>query len=197
MSKWHIALATAGAAVLLVGCSSPVATAPPTATGASPSAASTAPIAPKVTDPLPASVFDKHPCDSGLTSAQLKSLFGEVPPARHTDNAAGPGCGWTKESTVAVIDVAWMTGVKGGLSQVYQAQQEAAFHQPTDVDGYPALFYNPTEQPTQMCGLAVAISDTLVFDVSYNAIGSKVSRCDGAKQIAQDVLANLRATAGR
>ena len=197
MSKRLVVPVVAGVALLMTACTSPTPTAPAATTGSTSSAASTEPVAPKVADPLPASAFDKHPCDSGLTPAQLKSLFGEVPPARHTDNAAGPGCGWTKSTTHSVIDVAWMTGVKGGLSQVYQAQQEAAFHQPTDVDGYPALFYNPTEQPTQMCGLAVAISDTLVFDVSYNAIGSKVSRCDGAKQIAQDVLANLRATAGR
>ena len=145
-------------------------------------------------------MFGKHPCDSALTNEQLTTLLGMVPPARHTDNAAGPGCGWTKESTAAIIDVGWMTGVGGGLSQVYQAQTTAKFQQPMDVNGYPALAYDPIEQPTERCDLAVGVADNLVFDAGFH-VGDdrrgKVDPCDAAKQIAQDVLANLRAAAGK
>src|SRR5439155_8704931 len=91
------------------------------------------------------SVFSKHPCDSALTDAQLKQLTGEVPTARHTDNAAGPGCGWTKQSTAAGINVAWMTGLKNGLSDYYAKKSTDAYQQALTIGGYPAVEYNSTE----------------------------------------------------
>jgi hypothetical protein len=187
-----------GAALLVAGCSSSPSTGSggTSATSSSP-ASSVAPAAPKVTDPLPASVFDKHPCDSALTADQLKQLISDAPPSYRTDNAAGPGCGWDRKDAGTIIDVAWMTGVRGGLGQVYAAQEQAPFRQPTEVDGYPGLLYNPNDQPTRICHIAVGIADNLVFDASLNARVAKVDRCEGAKQIAQKVLANLKAAAGK
>lgn len=196
MTRWQVATLIVGAVALATGCSSNSPSTPPAGVGGSAPVSSTSAAAPPVSDPLPASVFDKHPCESALTTAQLNQLINVVPPARHTDNQAGPSCGWTKPSPLAIIDVAWMTGVHGGLSQVVAAQQNAPFHESTTVSGYPGLSYN-SEQPTHDCHVAVGIADSLVFDVAFGADAAKVSPCDGATQVAQKVLANLKAAAGK
>ncbi|WP_158888297.1 DUF3558 domain-containing protein [Amycolatopsis anabasis] len=157
--------------------------------------------APKVADPLPASVFEKHPCDGSLTPAQLTELLGEVPSARKTDNAAGPGCGWTKSSTHAIVDVGYMTGVTDGLTQMYEVQKpKAAFWQElAPVAGYPAIAYDATRaQPVESCAVAVGVADNLVFDAAatlgQNRIG-KVDPCEASRKLAEMVLTNLKAEA--
>lgn len=183
--------------LLVQGCSHPATGMPPSSVS-TPSASSSAQV-PVVQNPLPASVVSKHPCESALTSGQLTQLIGEVPSPRHTDNAAGPGCGWTKQSTSAVVDVGWLSGATGGIGQVYQAEQSAAYHEPLDIEGYPALAYNSTENPPVAgCNISFGISDTLVVDAGFT-VGSdrygKLNPCDAAKAIAQDVLDNLKAAA--
>lgn len=198
MNKRHVAAVLFAAGLLAVGCSSSPSTQPPGAVR-TPSASSAFPgasSAPKVADPLPASVFDKHPCDIALTPDQLKQLISEAPPSHRTDNAAGPGCGWTRQSTGTIIEVAWLTGA-GSLSEVIASQEHSVFHQQTEVDGYPALYYNPEEQPTEICHVAVGIADNLVFEAAINALAGKVNRCDAANQIAEKVLTNLKAAAGK
>lgn len=182
---------------LVQGCSSTPETGAPSQT-VSPSASSPSSIlAPKVQNPLPVSVIGRHPCISALTNSQMTQLLGEVPPADHTDNAAGPGCGWTKPSTAAAINVAWMTGLKNGLSDYYAQKQSDAYQQPVTIDGYPAVAYNSTDAPpVGDCSVGVGIADNLVFDVHF-IVGSdrrgKLNPCDAAKVIAGDVLANLKA----
>jgi uncharacterized protein DUF3558 len=144
-------------------------------------------------------VFSEHPCLSALTNAQLQALAGEVPVARHTDDDTGPACQWQKESTGGTIDVGYMINVTGGLNQVYQQQQNSAYHQPLTIDGYPALAYNVGQStPIGDCGVAVGIADNLVFEAGL-VVGSdrygKTNPCDGAKVVAQDVLENLKAAA--
>jgi hypothetical protein len=184
--------------VLLQGCSSNAATdAPPSAPPSSSS--SSVASAPKVQNPLPASVISKHPCDSALTDAQLTQLLGVVPSAQHDDDATGPACGWQKTSTGATIGVGYMTNVTGGLSQVYDQQRSDAYYQVLEVSGYPALAYNSTEAAAVSdCHVAVGITDTLAYDVGF-VVGSdrsgKLNPCDAAKAIAQDVLDNLKASA--
>jgi hypothetical protein len=156
-------------------------------------------LAPKVQNPLPASVFSKHPCESALTDAQLQQLANEVLPARHTDDATGPACQWQKQSTAATFDVAYMTNVTGGLNQVYEQQQDSPYHQPLEISGYPALAYNVGQaNPVGNCSISVGIADNLVFDVGFvpgtDRYG-KVNPCDSAKIIAQDVLENLKSAA--
>lgn len=184
---------------LLQGCSAQTVTgSPPSGVSASVSGSS-APLAPKVENPLPASLFTKHPCDSSLTDGQLTQLLGEVPASRHTDNQAGPGCGWTKRSTGAGINIAWMIGLKSGLSDYYAQKSTDAFQQPIEVGGYPAVEYNSTEaSPITDCSVGVGIADNLVFDSHY-VVGSNrrgtLNPCDAAKSIAQNVLENLQAAA--
>lgn len=127
----------------------------------------------------------------------MEQLLGEVPPADHTDNAAGPGCGWTKPSTAAGINVAWMTGLKNGLSDYYAKKQTDAYQQPITIGGYPALIYDPIDvSPVGDCAIGVGIADNLAFDVHF-IVGSnrygKQNPCDVAKIIAEDVLSNLKA----
>jgi hypothetical protein len=142
-------------------------------------------------------VISKHPCDGALTSTQLTQLFGEVPTARHTDDATGAACQWQKGSTAATIDVGYMTGVTGGLSQVYERQQSDAYHQTLEIGGFPALAYNVTENPpVGGCDIAVGITDSLAVNIGFG-IGSdrygKQNPCDAANIIAQDVMENLKA----
>jgi hypothetical protein len=184
--------------MLLQGCSSNAATGTPS-NAASPSASipSTA-SAPKVQNPLPASVISKHPCDAGtLTGTQLGQLFGEVPAAQRKDTQVGPGCQWQKTSTGATADVAWLTSVSGGLSQVYS--QEDAYRQVLEINGYPALAYNVTQNPpVGDCQIAIGISDSLVVGVGFVVGGNRYGQqnpCDVAKIVAQDVLGNLKASA--
>ncbi|MFD2416426.1 DUF3558 domain-containing protein [Amycolatopsis pigmentata] len=182
--------------VLLQGCSSTPGAGTPSGTVSSTNSSSSV-SAPKVQNPLPASVISKHPCLSALTDGQLADLIGEVPQAQHTDNAAGPGCGWTKPSTAAGIDVAWMTGLRNGLSDYYAQKQRDAYQQPITIGGYPAVAYNSTEvHPVGDCSVGVGIADNLAFDVHF-IVGSdrygKLNPCDAAKAIAEDVLTNLKA----
>lgn len=182
---------------LVQGCSSTPGTGTPSATVSSPASSPGSISAPKVQNPLTTSVISKHPCDTALTDSQLTQLVGEVPSSRHTDNAAGPGCGWTKRSTGAGIDVAWMTGLRNGLSDYYAKKETDAFQQPIMIGGYPAVVYNPVvASPVGDCGVGVGIADNLAFDVHF-IVGSdrygKLNPCDAAKAIAGDVLDNLKA----
>jgi hypothetical protein len=202
VTKWLRLSGALVGALMLAGCTSQgangtqsTASTPSTA----PASASGAALAPKVQNPLPASVFAKHPCDSALTATQLMQLMNEVPPPRHTDNAAGPSCGWTKSSTSAVITVGYLTALKDGLSDVYAKKTTDAYQQPLEVGGYPAATYNSTEStPVGDCDVAVGIADNLVFDVGF-VVGTdrygKENPCDAAKTIAEDVLENLKAAA--
>jgi uncharacterized protein DUF3558 len=198
VSKKLLVFAGAISMMLLQACSSNPVVGTPSGVASS-STSSSAPLAPKVQNPLPASVISKHPCDSALTAAQLTQLFGEVPSARHTDNAAGPGCGWTKASTSAGINIAWMTGLKDGLSDYYAQKQSDAYQQPADIGDYPAVVYNSTEStPVGDCSVGVGIADNLAFDVHF-VVGSnrygQQNPCDVAKVVAHDVLDNLKAAA--
>lgn len=201
MNKRVVVTAAIAGVVLLGGCASH--SQPPlvasTGSSAAPIGGSGTRLAPKVDNPLPASVVGKHPCDSALTDAQLTNLLGEVPPAFHTDQTAGPQCQWQKQSNGATIAVAWLTGFTDGLNQVYLNQREDAYFQPLRFEGYPAVVYDITDKtPDTNCAISVGITDRAVIDVGLTLGSERVGKqnpCDGAKTIAKMVLDNVKAAA--
>src|ERR1043165_903642 len=126
--------------------------------------------APRVATPLDATRFLAAPC-SVLTPSQLREVM--LPPGTpDTDQPisiyAGPGCTWTNSDTPSTVGFGLMTTNLKGLSDTYRGRARfKGYFDPTEVDGYPALFNDVGDyRPHGTCGMTTAISDTLTFTVS-------------------------------
>lgn len=154
--------------------------------------------APRVTQPLDATKFLSQPC-AVLTQAQLDSFGVSRPGEPDTDSeiakVSGPGCLWHARPEVnSTIDMSFVTGNKKGLSDIYRGRSRFKFFEETTVDGYPAVFNDPSDgRPHGDCNITVGISDTLAFRAREEGglVGQAV--CDRAKQVAAAVIATLKA----
>jgi hypothetical protein len=186
------------------GATSPT---PPPATTASGSPSSTAlPYsgAPKVENPLPASVLYGAPCTDGLTSQQLTEILTMVPPTR-PDNIAGvgPSCTWINSDKGALVSVGYDTLDHTGLSSVFQnTKPQATVWKPLPaIQGFPAVAHvTPSGgDPAEFCQVSVGLADNLAIDVSISlgpAKKGKVDPCQVTAQVADMVVTNLRQKAG-
>src|SRR3954468_7758543 len=101
-------------ALLVTGCSGGTPATNPTPTSASApgssSSATTLPFAgaPKVANPLPASVLSGDPCTDALTPEQVKTAIGvEVQGKRKDVAALGPYCSWFNPASLGRVAVSF------------------------------------------------------------------------------------------
>jgi hypothetical protein len=151
--------------------------------------------APTVKKPLDASKFIADPC-LVLTQTQIQTLEGSKPGTR-TDSQNGPGCQWNFTSDgSAVTGVNFVPAVTDGLSQIYQ--QNAAkffkdgYFEPVEIEGYPAAYNSLVEdRASGNCGLAVGISDQILFGVLVQWRPGQEA-CKGALNVAKEVLHTIQ-----
>ncbi|MGH3880643.1 MAG: DUF3558 family protein [Actinophytocola sp.] len=157
--------------------------------------------APRVTDPLDAEAFADEPCTS-LTATQLKSLrLGAGHEGRGEDfdtsdwSCKHLGVGSARALSVSVN---YYPNISTGLSYLYEEHADGEWPQwrPTEVDGYPAVFYSdkdPVPSPYE-CRLDVGISDSSLVNiwVLYVSHNRLPDTCAAATKAAQAVLSTIK-----
>ncbi|WP_432849192.1 DUF3558 domain-containing protein [Amycolatopsis sp. CA-161197] len=206
MTNHRQLITMSGAAVVLAfaaGCSGSLAAVPAT-TNPSP----TAPAlphsgAPKVQNPLPASVLAGDPCQQALTADQLEKILGTAPQGKRDDASIGPACNWTNADTAAVVGVGYTSQTHQGLSALYQntKPQATVWKELAPIQGFPAVAHSTYESGTNtgFCQVSVGIADDLSFDASLGLSTAKIGKvdpCGVAEQVADMVVTNLRQKAG-
>ncbi|ONI79299.1 hypothetical protein ALI144C_26090 [Actinosynnema sp. ALI-1.44] len=152
--------------------------------------------APRVTTPLDGAPFATKPC-SVLTPAQLQALNFPSGTSDTTSAVARfgvPGCDWVNSDTREGLIAGFLVGNKNGLSDTYRGRARWApgYFEPTEVDGYPAVFNDLVDsRPQGECGITVGISDTLAFTLLVQStLGAK--SCDRVKQVASLVIQTIK-----
>ncbi|WP_410647961.1 DUF3558 domain-containing protein [Amycolatopsis sp. cmx-4-54] len=192
----------AAAILLLAGCTEKPETPPGTSSGPSLSkAALPYADAPKVENPMSASVIQRDPCDV-LTPAQISSLFQgkpEVQPAR--DTGVAQQCRWADISRGSSIGIQLLYAARDGLSQFYAKKQSNGLWQLLEpVQGYPAVAYGAkdTRQTLGDCSVLVGVADNAVFEVDVNVADAKagtVDPCKDARMVADLAVTTLKSGA--
>ncbi|WP_370940333.1 DUF3558 family protein [Amycolatopsis sp. cg13] len=161
--------------------------------------------APKVENPLPASVLSGHPCDSAFAPGQVGHILGEEPQGRHADNGSlGAQCHWVNSESGAALTVLYVTEASDGLSAVYanSKQQSTVWRPLSTVRELPAVAhsaYGPKGDKS-FCQVSVGINDQHDVDVSVTLSPAKVGAvdpCGVTAQIAGMVVTNLAQRAGK
>jgi hypothetical protein len=215
MDARRLRLAATGAAVVLafaVACDGNTQTQPPPTSTRSPGTATTtttttttaAPTngAPRVTNPLDAETFTDKPCTS-LTATQLKKLGlragfeGEGRGFDQSDwHCAYPGL---DPAIDMWVDVNYHPDIPNGLSYRYKEHADGQWPRwkPTEIDGYPAVFYNKTVPVSSpgLCNVDVGISDSSLVNlwVLYWGDTRGLNACATATKVAQAILATIKA----
>jgi hypothetical protein len=195
--------------LLTTACSghTTVGKASPSNTSSASTSTSTLPFggAPKVANPLPASVLSGNPCTDALTPAQVDTAMGS-PTVSESDSTpgVGPSCNWHNHRTLGALSVGYDTGTHTGLSGSYQNTQPrvALWKVLPPIQGFPAVASAGSKgmpAPNDFCLVSVGIADDLVVDVggSLGTTGTgKVDPCDVTVQAANLVITTLRQKAG-
>lgn len=212
MNRWRAFVVVLGVAGLTVGCSSHG------GSGSTPGSALPAPAgqnasapglpyagAPRVNDPLPASVLSGDPCTDALTPHQVAAALGaEVPGKREDLVETGPACAWSNHDTGGAVGVSYTVNTHVGLSGVYAGTRYKALIWKVlpDVQGFPAVAHagqQGEELPTGFCQASIGLADDLSIDVSLTLGSSKKyteDACGLVPQIADMAVTTLRAKAG-
>ncbi|MPZ84081.1 MAG: DUF3558 domain-containing protein [Actinophytocola sp.] len=170
----------------------------PTSTGPSePSSEQDTFGAPRVENPLDASRFLVDPC-AVLTPAQLAPFGVSQPGEGDTDSeiakTVGPLCIWHADPEVdSTISVAWQSGNKHGLADLYRMRDEWEYFLETMVGGYPAVFNDSIDnRDGGDCTISVGVSDTLTFDASETGVLDADGACARAEQVAKAAVVTMR-----
>ncbi|MFD9895568.1 DUF3558 domain-containing protein [Amycolatopsis sp. NPDC059027] len=188
-------LVLAGAA----GCSSEVPGQPSTApsaprTGPSQAGTSNSRV-PQVAQPLNADKYVANPCAS-LTSAQLKEFESNRDGTRQDFNG-DPNCHWqVGPNNDTGVGVTYARSNTDGIGRLYALNDTGwwrdGYFEPTSVQEYPAVFTDIIDKRRRGdCGLAVAVSNSLYFDVSIQSSAGDKS-CVAAKNVATAVLDTIK-----
>jgi hypothetical protein len=157
--------------------------------------------APDVPNPLDATPFMTRPC-AALTTEQLQSfnlpLNGEPDLDSSVAKAVGPRCGWLNSQVGEDVGIAFVTGNKNGLADLYREHQLGSFRGywvETTVEGYPGIFADENDYRSHgTCGLTLGISNTLAIDITeIGPLRDEQKSCDRAKQVAAAVVGTLKA----
>ena len=209
MRRCVVALSVVAVAVVGAGCSGDSRPAPAAgeSTGGLAAAESTGEAlphsgAPKVANPLPASVLDGGPC-AALDAGQIARALGAAVAGRPVQEPTGPSCDWSNHETGGMIGVGFVTETHQGLSGPYGNTKPKAvvWRELPPVQGFPAVAHvTPSGGPPDVfCAVSVGIADDLSFDaagfVSRERRG-KVDPCDAVSQLADLVVTTLRRKAG-
>ncbi|SEP54175.1 DUF3558 domain-containing protein [Amycolatopsis saalfeldensis] len=196
-----VALVIVATTALVASCSGtpavPATTPPPSLTT---SAALPHSGAPKVNNPLPASVLTTDPCQSGLTTDQLKTILGTAPQGEPNQAAGiGPSCSWTNSDKGSHVAVAWDRQSHDGLSGWYEntKPQAVKWQELPAIQGFPAVAHvTPSGgAPDEFCQISIGITDEATADVTIGlgpAKKGKVDPCQVTAQVADMVVTNLR-----
>ena len=190
-------VATAAGVVVLAGCSTGGAidtSAPPTSRDVSaPSTSrttSTMPYAgaPKVSNPLPASVLDGDPCANALTPEQVKQAIGVQvagKPNTLVAEALGPSCAWANITSLGQIIVTYVTQPRTGLSGVYKntKPKNPVWREISDLHGFPAVAFS--DNTDHDCTVTIGIADDLSVDVGGILGDTKRGKADSCEVVAQ------------
>jgi hypothetical protein len=161
--------------------------------------------APKVNDPLPASVLSGDPCTDALTPEQVVAAVGVSVAGEREDLAqTGPACAWSNHGTGGAVGVSYTVNTHVGLSGVYAntRPQSAVWHVLPDIQGFPAVAHAGTkggEIPIGFCQASIGLADSVSIDVSLTLGASKRNTedaCSLIPQIADMTVTTLRAKAG-
>jgi hypothetical protein len=158
--------------------------------------------APKVTNPLPASVLEGGPC-TALDAGQVARALGAAVAGRPVQDPTGPSCDWSNHETGGMIGVGFVTETHQGLSGPYENTKPKAvvWRELPPIQGFPAVAYvTPSGgAPDLFCAVSVGIADDLSFDASgfvSRERRGKVDPCDAVAQLADLVVTSLRRKAG-
>ncbi|WP_340681647.1 DUF3558 domain-containing protein [Amycolatopsis coloradensis] len=160
--------------------------------------------APKVSMPLPESIFSGDPCADTLNADQILKAVGKPSETKRVDaDTVGPGCQWLNKSTTGQVTMRYATKLPGGLSAIYEnVKPKAEIWKPiSSLQGFPAVAYvSPSGgSPTEFCQISIGATDSTTIEVSVflslNSEGKK-DPCESANTVADLVMTSLRAKAG-
>ncbi len=159
--------------------------------------------APAVTDPLPESALPDDPCEV-LTPQQVREALGSgASEGKRSDlEPVGPGCDWSNQETFGGLQVGFHTVTRQGLSATYAnaKPQSAIFRSVGPIYEFPAAAYKDSEDDnycTVAVGLANEYSITTTVTLSAEKEAEGVDSCVPAERVAEMVVGNLKAKAGR
>jgi len=125
-------------------------------------------------------------------------------PSRNDSFATGPTCTWFSGDGVSgQVNVNYETKIGGGLDVIYRNVKPISERwEPTSLQGYPAVAGSEkgiSQGVSATCNVTVGIRDDLVFGVALTLGDSArkrgVDSCEGAKDVANTVLTNLKGRA--
>jgi hypothetical protein len=159
--------------------------------------------APSVMDPLPETVLSGHPCEV-LTPQQVREILGPgASEGRRSDlEEVGPGCDWGNPESFGGFRIGFSVVSREGLSAQYAntKPQVEVFRESVVVEGFPAVAYKVSEED-RVCTVAVGIADeysvVTTVGLSIEKEDAGVDSCVPAEQVAEIVVGNLKAKAGR
>lgn len=115
--------------------------------------------------------------------------------AQPANNPVSIGCEWDDHSvgtTGAQVGVALLTQVSHGLTDIYKSKNQAAYWQPTTVEGYPGVLNEkPDERADGTCFLDLGLTDSDAALLDYQ--GDPGSQpCDKVQAVAGLVVQALK-----
>src|SRR6476469_1028962 len=154
--------------------------------------------APKVSDPLDTSTYEKDPCKS-LTADQAEYLT--LPrTGRPTENEVlGVGCDWRNEQTRGDVQIVFLVDDPRGLSPEYDADKRGEweyFKELPNIEGYPAVIRLGTDdREIGHCTVVAGAADDMAFEtilrLSQANVGQK-DPCDKASEVAGMALKTMK-----
>ncbi|WP_167369631.1 DUF3558 domain-containing protein [Amycolatopsis orientalis] len=160
--------------------------------------------APKVSTPLPESIFAGDPCADTLNADQILKAVGKPSETERKDaDSIGPGCEWFNTVTTGQVIMRYALKLPGGLSAIYEnVKPKAEVWKPiASLQGFPAVAYvSPSGgSPDKFCQISIGVTDNTTVEIS-NFLGltsqGKKNPCDSANIVADLVMTSLRAKAG-
>lgn len=144
--------------------------------------------APAVPEPLRIDVDD--PC-AALTPEQL-SAMGITDPGVRGFHDGDAECRWhLATSPLHVVSLTPVASEKAGLSDVYAGKKYQQYFEPTEIDGYPAVYAGVLDQRSNgNCQLWVGVTDELAVDVATHFL--ETDPCPVAERVAAGMIEHAR-----
>ena len=146
--------------------------------------------APAVSEPLDVEELRHDPCDA-LAAEQLSPL-GITEPGLHDSDDGNPECRWhLSDSQLHVIGLSAAVNSDQGLEDIYHDKEYQQYFEPTEVDGYPAVYASVLEQRSRgNCSLWVGVTDELAVVIKTYFL--EVDPCPVAVRIATGMIEHAR-----
>jgi len=146
--------------------------------------------APAVEEPLDVDVLSDDPCDA-VDLGQLGGL-GITEPGVHDSHDGNPECRWhLSDSLLHVIGLTPVVTSDGGLGDLYERKEYRQYFEPTEIDGYPAVYASVLEQrPRGNCELWVGVTDQLA--VTIRTYFLETEPCPVAERVATAMIERAR-----